>query len=194
MFWKSRTTNTFEKRGHPFVQQTFLKLCTKFQSKRASRSGTGARGTWQPTIFTYFASSSTLKSSWHSSFNLVRSTCSFYWCYIFPLNIRVLKLSIQKGKQCYSIAIVEHNKKKILENYKNVQNHHWRCSIKKAVVKNFAVFKGKNLSWSLFLIKSFQHRRFPVNIVKFLRTPILKNICERLLLIFSSNEEQHLLV
>ena len=27
----------------------------------------------------------------------------------------------------------------------------------------------------------FQHRCFPVNIVKFLRTPVLKNICDRML-------------
>ena len=76
------------------------------------------------------------------------------------------------------------------------RNSHWRCSVKKAVLKNFAIFIGKNLSWSLFLIKLFQHRIFPVNIVKFLRTPILKNICERLLLnvVFNSNEEQDLLV
>ena len=44
-----------------FVQQYFVKLLTKFQGKRASRSGTGARGTWQPRIFTYFASSSPSK-------------------------------------------------------------------------------------------------------------------------------------
>ena len=45
------------------------------------------------------------------------------------------------------------------------------------------------------LTKLFQHICFPVNIIKFLRTPIFKNICERLLLIvvFNSNEEQHLL-
>ena len=33
-----------------------------------------------------------------------------------------------------------------------------------------------------FIKKRFQHRRFPVNIEKFLRTSILKNICEQLLL------------
>ena len=32
------------------------------------------------------------------------------------------------------------------------------------------------------LLKRLQHRCFPMNIVKFLRTPILKNICEPLLL------------
>ena len=33
-----------------------------------------------------------------------------------------------------------------------------------------------------FFKKRLQHRRFPVNIEKFLRTPIHNNICERLLL------------
>ena len=33
-----------------------------------------------------------------------------------------------------------------------------------------------------FIKKRLQHRCFPVNIAKFLRTPILKNICEQLLL------------
>ena len=45
--------------------------------------------------------------------------------------------------------------------------------LKKAFLKNFALFTRKHLCWSLFLIQ---------NIAKFLRAPILKNICERLLL------------
>ena len=60
---------------------------------------------------------------------------------------------------------------------------------KKAVLKNFALFTGKNLCWSLILLKTFRptillirYRCFPVNISKFLRTSILKNIHERLLL------------
>ena len=35
-------------------------------------------------------------------------------------------------------------------------------------------------AWN-FIKKSLQHSRFPVNIAKFLRTPFLKNIRERLL-------------
>ena len=63
-----------------------------------------------------------------------------------------------------------------------------RCPIKKVVLKNFATFVGKHLCWSLFLIKlqacnfikkRLQHRDFPVNIAKFLRTPFLQNICQR---------------
>ena len=67
---------------------------------------------------------------------------------------------------------------------------------KKAVLKNFSIFTGKHLCWSLFSIKlqacnfiyifikkRLRYRCFPVNITNFLRPPILKNICKRLLLI-----------
>ena len=33
------------------------------------------------------------------------------------------------------------------------KSNHWRCSIKKTVLKNLAIFTGKNLCWSLVLIK-----------------------------------------
>ena len=33
-----------------------------------------------------------------------------------------------------------------------------RCSINQAVFKNFAIFKGKHLCWSLFFIKRFKKR------------------------------------
>ena len=66
-----------------------------------------------------------------------------------------------------------------------------------AVLKNFAIFKEKHPCWSLFLIElqpwrpeacSFIKKEtlaqyFPVNFMKCLGTPILKNICERLLLV-----------
>ena len=63
---------------------------------------------------------------------------------------------------------------------------------KKGVLKNFAIFTGKRLCWTLFnkvtglqacnfIMKRLQHICFPVNIVKFLRTTILKKICKRLL-------------
>ena len=64
----------------------------------------------------------------------------------------------------------------------NVQKQPLEMFYNKAVLKNFAMFIGKNLSWSLLLIKLFQHRSFPV--------------CERLLLnvVFNCNEKQYLLV
>ena len=60
------------------------------------------------------------------------------------------------------------------------------------VLKNFVIFAVKHLCWSLFLIKfqackfiekRLQHLYFPLHVRKFLRTPILKNISERLHLI-----------
>ena len=66
--------------------------------------------------------------------------------------------------------------------------------MKKAALKNFAIFIGKHLRWNLFLIKvqtfrsatllkkRLQRRCFHVNIAKFLGTVIFKDICKRLLL------------
>ena len=65
-------------------------------------------------------------------------------------------------------------------------------SVKKAVLKRFANVTGKHLCWSLFLMKSYAFmpstlskrdskiNLFLVKFAKFLRTPILKEICERL--------------
>ena len=61
------------------------------------------------------------------------------------------------------------------------------------VLKNFVIFTGKDLCWSIFLIKlqackfiekRLRHWCFPLHVGKFLKTPILKNISERLLLLF----------
>ena len=65
----------------------------------------------------------------------------------------------------------------------------------RGVFKNFTNFTGKHLCWSLFFTKLqvfrpatllkkvfLLHRFLPVKLEKFLRTPILKNICEPLLL------------
>ena len=60
-----------------------------------------------------------------------------------------------------------------------------------SVLKNVVIFTGKQLCWSLFLIKlqackfiekRLEHWCFPLHVRKFLRTPILKDISEQLLL------------
>ena len=70
--------------------------------------------------------------------------------------------------------------------------HNEQIFCKNAVLKNFAIFTEKQLFWSLFLNrntglqycnfikKRLQHKCFPVNIAKFLRTPVLNNIFKRL--------------
>ena len=75
------------------------------------------------------------------------------------------------------------------------RSSHQIYSLEKAVLKIFANVTGKHLRWSLFLMKSYAVRPatllkrdykidfFFVKFAKFLRTPISKNICERLLCI-----------
>ena len=61
------------------------------------------------------------------------------------------------------------------QNYEFFRSNHWRCFMKKAVLKNFAIFTGK-LQACNFIEKRLQHSCFPLNIAKLLKTPILKNI------------------
>ena len=75
----------------------------------------------------------------------------------------------------------------------NARDSHRRCSIKKLFIKLSQYSQGNNCVRVLFfnkrgiqacnfIKKRLQHRCFPVNIETILRTPTLKNICERLLL------------
>ena len=65
-----------------------------------------------------------------------------------------------------------------------IRSSHWRCSIQKDV-KKFCNIQGKHLCQGLFFNKTVGlrhwHRCFSVNFANFLRTRILKNICQWLL-------------
>ena len=50
------------------------------------------------------------------------------------------------------------------------RSSYWQMFFKMDVLNNFAIFTGKLLCRSLFLITRLQHRYFPVNILQFLRT------------------------
>ena len=71
------------------------------------------------------------------------------------------------------------------------RSSHLRCSMKKLFLKFCNIYRKTPVLESLFdevaglktcnfIKKRLQHRCFSVNILKFLRTPILKNICQRL--------------
>ena len=70
------------------------------------------------------------------------------------------------------------------------RSNHWRCFVKKGVLRDFAKFTGKHLCQRLFFNKiaailfkkSLWHRCFPVNFAKYLRTPFSQNTSEQLLL------------
>ena len=80
----------------------------------------------------------------------------------------------------------------------------WRCSKTKVVLNIFEKLTEKRLSQSLFFNKVAEQRLetllkerlwyscFPMNLTKFLRTIILKNICERLLLVAGWRNTQKL--
>ena len=59
------------------------------------------------------------------------------------------------------------------------------------VFKNLAIFRGKHLCWSLFLIK-LQAYNFPVNIAKFLRTAFFIKHLRWLLLINSYISQENI--
>ena len=77
---------------------------------------------------------------------------------------------------------------------------------KETVLKNFAIFKGRHLCWSLFfnkvaglqacnlIKKRLQHSCFPVKIANFLKTSILKNIYKWVLLSFRKTFKKLFLV
>ena len=79
------------------------------------------------------------------------------------------------------------------------RSSHWRCSVRKGVIRNFSKFTGKQLYQSLYfqkvaglrpatLIKwRLWPRCFPVNFEKFLRTPVLQNTCGRGRLLLNFN-------
>ena len=79
--------------------------------------------------------------------------------------------SMAKNKFAYSFIV------------ENIRSSRPEVFCKKGVLRNFAKFAGKHLCQSLFLNKvagirpatilkkRFRHRYFPVNFVKFLRTP-----------------------
>ena len=59
------------------------------------------------------------------------------------------------------------------------RSSHYRCSIKKGILRNFAKFTGKHLCQSLFFNKvagGLWHRCFPVKFAKFLRTPFSEHL------------------
>ena len=79
--------------------------------------------------------------------------------------------------------------------FKIGRSSHRRSSVKKVALRNFAKFTGKDLCQMLFLNKVAGLRYLPVNFVKLLRTPFLRNTSGRLTLIrwkFLNVRKRHL--
>ena len=77
-----------------------------------------------------------------------------------------------------NINFVPEDNQRILSSHQISENYNqWEVFYIKLSLKYFAIFTGKDLRWSLFLIKfikkNLQHRCFPVNMARFLRASIL---------------------
>ena len=108
------------------------------------------------------------------------------------LNLRKCNLQI-KTYNC-SPVFIKFSCQKMSSIFSLFRSSHRRYSVRKGVLRNFAKFTGKHLCQSLFfnkvaglrsaalLKKRLWRLCFPVNFVKFLRTPFLQNTSGRLLL------------
>ena len=92
-----------------------------------------------------------------------------------------------------NINFVPKGVQRILSSNKILEKFNEQVFYKKIVLNNMSIFTGKYLCCFFFnknaglqacnfIKKRLKHRCFPANTTKFLRTPILKNICERMLL------------
>ena len=106
--------------------------------------------------------------------------------YLFNLRKPILK-NISEENTCAGVSTYLFNSQSMSRPDK-CRSSHWRCSVKKGLLKNLANFTGKHLfgvsfnkvpanqAYNFTKIR-LQHRCFPVKFSKFLRKPILKNIC-----------------
>ena len=111
------------------------------------------------------------------------------FCLLYSIKILDLEIIFKYSQSLFALTcyIIAHLVPTSIV-FMNTRRIHQRCSLEKTSLKNFAIFTGKHLCRSLFLIKlqinfsinfikkRLQHRCFSVNIDKFLITPILKNI------------------
>ena len=132
---------------------------------------------------------------------------SAFWCFASCNRMQQQLKNLQNSQEntCAGVSTSQFNSQSMGRPDKR-RNSHWRCSVKKGVLKNLVNFIGKHLvvAWNYegslfnkvaanqtcnFTKIRLQHRCFPVKFVKFLRTPVLKNICQQMLLQTKGSEK-----
>ena len=111
---------------------------------------------------------------------------------ITPLEVFVDLINL--NSKLISVPLTSQINTRILLPQAISRRSHRACSIKKSVFRNFAKLTGKHLCQSFFFNKvaglmaatlfktNLWHSCFPVNFLKFIRTPFLQNTSGRLLL------------
>ena len=99
---------------------------------------------------------------------------------VFPWQFLIITQSYRYNTEYYIVLL------------KNRRSSHWRCSVKEPIHKKLRQFQRKTPVLESFLNKAagsqacsfikkrLQHRCFPVKLAKFLRTSIVKTVCELL--------------
>ena len=106
---------------------------------------------------------------WNNSFSLF-----FLFLIFFFFQEKIYWLVTSSSLLLYLKMFLEkHVKENRSETYRS---SHRRCYVKKLFLKTW------QYSQEIFIKNRLHRKPFPVNIIKLLRTPNLKNICERLLL------------
>ena len=134
-----------------------------------------------------------LSSIFHTTHTFVEKICNSENFGRKSLLLTIEHIFFQNQKLCNGIASSTN------------RSSHRRYSLRKGVLRNFTKFTGKHLYHSLFfnkvtglspttLLKNRPwHSYFPVNFVKFLRTPFLQNTSWRLLLKKKGFLNQHVI-
>ena len=103
-----------------FCAAVFRYTQLKFSRQTDKPLWYGTRGTWQPMVFSYFASSSPLKISWPSSFNSATSACSVYWRYIIFLWSQI---------SFYNYWLLVNITKRKMENWRKLKRRIWQNNV-----------------------------------------------------------------
>ena len=131
-----------------------------------------------------------IKKTWsfsHQSFLLPS-----FWQIVYGNSLQYLQSFTVKSPTRVNLRNVI-NKLQI-KSHRMQKYNHWRCSVRKGILRNFTKFTGKYLCYRIYfhkvaglrpatsLNKWLSHKCFPVNFARFLRTPFLENTSGWLLL------------
>ena len=126
----------------------------------------------------------------------LNSRCILYWCTFIHVRVKFIYQKLQIFMFYITWIMV----------FVNSRRSHWKCSVKMVLLKILILKKFHRKTPVLeslfnkvgrpqvcnFMKKRFQHSCFLVKFAKFLRTHILKNICDSLLLkLFSLSLHVH---
>ena len=127
---------------------------------------------WVRRIFEIDLSRSTFNYSYSFRKQPAASVFKETWA-IIPTNLLIKNLIYSSYFKAYFMKIFSAAKASLVFNKNRCRSNCSKMFFKISILKIFAIFTGKYLCWSLFLIKLQAVKCFPVNIAKFLSAEFL---------------------